>query len=150
MSNNSKLAKEIPETSTDFTVQVEGTITKKQFIGEFTCKIPRRKEQCFIDKHRAALNGTTPELLEESTLVFHHMISYLRYTITESPKWWKESDLGYDLYDEHVVKAVYDAVLDFETTWLKKVWGDEAVEKLQSRGKDKNGEVKEPSEAERG
>lgn len=139
MSNLNKLSKEIPSTELDFTVEVEGDVTKKRFIGEFKFKIPRRKEQCLIDKHRAFLNGSFPDQLEPATIRFHHMISYLRYTIIESPKWWKESDLGYELYDETVVKAVYDAVLDFEVQWLTAVWGEDAVNKLHGK-KESDGE----------
>jgi hypothetical protein len=139
----SKLSKDVPATETDFSVQVEGETTKKQFAGDFTVKIPRRKEQCLIDKHRAFLNGEQPEQLEAATLRFHHMIAYLRYTITESPKWWKEADLGYELYDENVVKAIYDKMLEFEVEWLKEVWGEEAINKrLEAQGEDKDGDQK--------
>lgn len=144
MSKNNKLSREIPETSQDFEVEVEGEVTKKRFIGEFQCKIPRRKEQCLIDKHRAFLNGGIAEQLAPETLKFHHMISYLRYTVTESPKWWKESDLGYELYDENVVQTIYNKVLDFEVEWLKEVWGEEAVKKLQDRQEGRDGRVEEP------
>jgi hypothetical protein len=146
MSKFNKLSKDIPPTETDLTIEVEGEVTKKKFIGEFTCKIPRRKELCLIDKHRAFLNGSMPDLLDPQTLRFHHEISYLRYTVTESPKWWKEADLGYELYDGNVVTALYEKVLAFEVEWLTAVWGEEAVKKLQSRNEDKDGEVQEPTQ----
>lgn len=131
------LSKDVPDTTHVFMVDVEGETTKKRFVGEFTCKIPRKKEQCLIDKHRAFLNGDLATQLGPETLRFHHMISYLRYTVDDkvAPKWWKEADLGYELYDENVVKAVYDNVLDFEVNWLKEIWGEEAVANLQ-KGKD--------------
>jgi len=138
-----KMSKDIPETETSILIDVEGDVTKKRFVGEFTCKIPRRKEQCLIDKHRAFLNGSMPEFLTPETLSFHHIISYLRYTVTESPKWWKEADLGYELYDENVVREVYDKVLRFEEEWLTEVWGEEHVKKLRSKNEDKDGEVQE-------
>jgi hypothetical protein len=143
MSKLSNIGKDIPATESDFVVEVEGEVTKRRFIGDFSCKIPRKKEQCLIDKHRAFLNGPQPEQLSPETLRFHHMISYLRYTLDDKgcPKWWKESDLGYELYDENVVKSVYDKVLEFEVEWLKAVWGEEAVNKLQT-GKE-NDEAKE-------
>ncbi len=147
MSKINGLKKDIPATETEFQLEAEGDVTKKKFIGDFTCRIPRRKEQCLIDKHRAFLNGAMPEQLDSATLRFHHMISYLRYTITESPKWWKENDLGYELYDESVVKAVYDKVLAFEVEWLKEVWGEEAVAKLQAKDGDQDGSVQEPAQA---
>lgn len=149
MSNFSKLSKDIPVTETSLQIDIEGEVTKKRFLGEFSCKIPRKKEQCLIDKHRAFLNGPQPEQLSPETLRFHHMVAYLRFTIdtVNSPKWWKESDLGYELYDENVVKALYDKVLDFEVEWLKEVWGEEAVKKLQAKNEEPNGEE---AEAEKG
>lgn len=146
MSKIKGLSKDIPDTTCDFQVETEGEVTKKRFVGDFQCKIPRRKEQCLIDKHRAFLNGSMAEQLDPATLKFHHMISYLRYTIVESPRWWKESDLGYEMYDENVVQAIYDKVLEFEVEWLKEVWGEEAVAKLQARQGDRDGKVEEPQE----
>lgn len=148
MSNLSKVSKEIPNTKSNFQIDVEGEVTKNRFIGDFVCKIPRKKEQCSIDKHRALLNGPQPEQLSPETLRFHHMIAYLRFTLDERdcPKWWKESDLGYELYDENVVRSIYDHVMGFEVEWLKAVWGVEAVEKLQGK-KDSNGESSENKEA---
>lgn len=146
MSKISKLSKEIPETTCEFQIEVEGDLTKNRFIGEFVCKIPRRKEQCLIDKHRAFLNSGLADQLDPRTLRFHHEISYLRYTITESPKWWKESDLGYELYDENVVRAIYDKVLEFEVEWLKEIWGEDAVKKLQARQEDRDGKVEATQE----
>lgn len=149
MSKFKGLTKETPPTETDVQIEVVGEVTKKKFIGEFTVKIPRRKEQCLIDKHRAFLNGPGAENLESATLKFHHMISYLRYVVVDSPKWWQESDLGYELYDENVVQALYDKVLEFEVEWLKEVWGEEAVKKLQARQEGKDGSVEETT-AEKG
>lgn len=146
MSKINNLSKDIPDTSHEFTIEVEGSVTKRRFIGEFTCKIPRKKEQCLIDKHRAFLNGDLVDALSPTTIRFHHMIAYLRYTITESPKWWKESDLGYELYDDNVVSEIYDKVLEFEVEWLKAVWGEEAVAKLQSGFESKDGRVEEPTQ----
>lgn len=143
MSKFNKLSKDIPPIECDFTIDIEGHVTKKRFVGEFTCKIPRKKEQCLIDKHRVFLNGGMPEQLSPETLRFHHWISYLRYTITESPKFWKDSDLGYELYDANVVEDVYNKVLDFEVEWLKEIWGEEAVKKLKTENEEEDEEPKE-------
>src|SRR6266404_1352958 len=145
MSKFKNLTKETPPTEADVQIEATGEVPKKRFVGEFIVKIPRRKEQCLIDKHRAFLNGPGAENLEAATLKFHHMISYLRYVVTDSPKWWQESDLGYELYDENVVQVLYDKVLEFEVEWLKQVWGPEAVKKLQARQEGKDGSVEEPT-----
>lgn len=128
--------KDLPPTEGEFIIDLEGDVTKMRFVGSFNCKIPRKKEQCLIDKHRAFLNGPSPEQLDPATLRFHHMIAYLRFTVTDSPKFWKESDLGYEMYDANVVEDVYKRVLDFEVEWLKSLWGEEAVAKLQKNHED--------------
>lgn len=142
MNKTNKLSKDIPSSEHTFTIEETGETTKKRFVGEFTCRIPRRKEQCLIDKHRAFLNGNQADQLESTTLRFHHMISYLRYTLVteDCPKFWKESDLGYELYDTNIVKAIYDKVLEFEVEWLTAIWGEEAVSKLKPKDEDESGE----------
>lgn len=114
----------MPLTQHTFTIDVEGELTRKRYVGEFTCRIARRKEICLIDKHRAYLNGELVDQLSADTINFHYMIAYLRYTLTETPKFWSEADLGYDLYDANVVRAVYEQVLAFEESWVKQIWGD--------------------------
>jgi hypothetical protein len=131
MSKVNGLQKEMPPTEDTFTVEVEGEVTKKRYLGEFTCKIPTRKEQCMIDKHRALLNGDIVDYLTPSTLAYHHKIAYLRYTLTQYPKFWQDADLGYGLYDGNVVNEVYDHVLSFEKKWLTEVWGEEALSNFE-------------------
>lgn len=130
MSKFKDLSKEIPATEETFTLEVEGEVTGKRYLGEFTCKIPTKKDQCMIDKHKAALNGDLVDQLSPSTLFLHHKIAYLRYTLKDVPKFWRDADLGYGLIDGSVVDAVYDRVLDFEKKWLMEIWGDEALSKF--------------------
>lgn len=138
------LGKDVPPTEHEFTVDVEGQATKKRYIGEFSCKIPRLKEQCMIAKHKAFLNGDFAQFLDPATLKTHHMISYLRYTLDtkDCPKWWRESDLGYELLDMNVVEAVYNEVLEFERKWLAEIWGEEELKKLEEES-DESGEAEE-------
>lgn len=146
MSNFNKLNKDVPDSlSPEILVDVVGDVTKKRFVGSFQCRIPRKKEQCLIDKHRAFLNGPSPEQLDPDTLRFHHMIAYLRFTIdgANSPKWWRDNDLGYELYDENVVKNLYDQVLDFEVKWLTEIWGEEEIAKRQGKVEEPNGKPAE-------
>lgn len=128
MNKNNNLSKLVPPTTHRFAIRVEGDLTSHAFEGEFECRIPTKKDQCFIDKHRAFLNGDLVDQLSPETLKFHHMISYLRFTLTEYPTFWKESDLGYGLYDGNIVEEVYNEVLTFEESWLKDVWGADVVE----------------------
>lgn len=131
MNKNKSLNGDIPPTTSDFMIDVEGNITKKRFVGEFSCKIMNKKDTAMVAKHRAYLNGDMADFVDPLVLRLHMMISYLRYALTEYPKWWKEADLGYELYDENVIKEVYDQVLNFEEEWYKQIWGEDAVENLR-------------------
>lgn len=130
MNKLSGIKHEMPATEMTFQIEVTGEMTKKRFIGEFTCRIPTKKDLCLIDKHRAFLNGENADQLNPSTLVFHNQIAYLRYVLKEFPKFWRESDLGYALHDGNIVGEVYSKVIDFERQWLREIWGDEALEKF--------------------
>ncbi len=125
MSEIASLKKSLPEMNHNFSINEEGLLTKKQFEGNFACKIPNIKIQAQIAKHKAMLNSGFEEGLDIGTRNLHHMISYLRYTLTETPKWWKDADLGYDLYDINVIESVYAKVLEFEKSWYESVWGKE-------------------------
>jgi hypothetical protein len=132
MNDINSLYADVPPREHNFQLEVEGSISKKRYIGDFTCKIPNVKDQCFIAKHQAMLNGNFAQFLDPGILNLHKMIAYLRYTLTEYPKFWKMSDLGYNLLDMNVIQEVYDQVLKFEKSWLKEVWGDEYEEDGES------------------
>jgi hypothetical protein len=129
MNDISNLKKSLPEMEHSFTIQVEGMLTRLPFDGNFTCKIPNAKTQAAIGKHKAMLNGGFSSELDLGTRNLHHMISYLRYTLTDMPKWWKDADLGYDLYDVNVIEEIYSKVLQFEKAWYESVWGKPEEEK---------------------
>lgn len=123
MNKNNSLVEELPDTNHEFVIDLQGRITKKRFLGEFRCKIPTIKDQAYIAKHNAILNGEFPIYIDGGIQKIHRMISYLRYTLTEYPLFWKNTDLGYELRDDNVIEAVYDEVMAFENEWLAKIWG---------------------------
>jgi hypothetical protein len=122
-------AKDIPPVEFNFQVEILGSVTRKRFIGDFTSRIPRMKEQSMIEKHEAILNGNVPQFLPTGILKLHKMISYLRYTLIEPyPKFWRDSDLGFELMDINVVEDIYNKVLKNEEEWMKQIWGDKLEE----------------------
>jgi hypothetical protein len=120
------LKKSLPPMENSFSlVAFEGGITKKIYEGNFSCKIPNVKLQALIEKHKAVLNGGLEASLDGGTRHVHHMLAYLRYTLVQTPKWWSETDMGYELYDLNVIQEIYDKVLQFEKEWLENIWGPE-------------------------
>lgn len=129
---------ELPATESTFVIEVIGDFTQKRFVGEFTCKILNQKERALVSKHRAMLNGEHFQQLDIMTLSLHQMISYLRYSlIPQYPKFWQDSDLGYELFDLNVIREVFNQVMEFEESWFVAVWGEDHLKKLRSDEKAK-------------
>lgn len=140
MKETNSLSTKLPPTEVNFSIEnVEGDISKMKYNGDFKCRIPNLKIQALIAKHNAFLNGEMAHMLDETILRLHHMISYLRYTLLEYPRFWKDSDLGYELQDMAVVKHIYDRVLAIEVDWLKQVWGDEFEQTYGAKVDDEKG-----------
>ena len=125
MSKSKKLSHTIPDMAYDFTIDVEGSLTKKQYAGDFKCRIPTLKMRAQAELKNAELNRGLEKDIDPSIAQCHYMVSYLRITLTEAPEWWRKSDHGYELYDSNIVSAVYSVVMEFEEKWMKTVWGDE-------------------------
>lgn len=115
----------IPDTTHSFQIEINGRLTKRRYLGEFSCKIPTIKDQAMIAKHEAMLNGEYPIYLDGAVKGLHKKIAYLRYTLVDMPKFWLDSDMGYDLRDDNVIDAVYEEVMSFEEEWLQKIWGSQ-------------------------
>jgi len=118
----------VPDTFHTFQIDMVGSVTKKRFVGDFVCKIPTMKDQSLIAKYEAMLNGEFPVYLNNGVLKLHKWIAYCKYTLTDIPKFWRDSDGGFELRDPNVVEAVYQQVLDFETKWYEEIWGVKELE----------------------
>lgn len=132
MNNLNNLKKTLPTMEHSFSINVEGLLTRQSWEGNFSCKIPNAKIQAQIAKHKVMLNGGFEQNLDIGTKNLHHMISYLRYTLVDVPKWWKDHDMGYELYDVNVIEDVYAKVLEFEKEWYESVWGPSEEPKEES------------------
>lgn len=124
----SKMLKSLPEQTKTFQIDVIGEVTKQRYDVEFTCKIANLRDQANISKYKAKLNAGMDEFLDIGTRALHNIISHLRFKLIAMPKFWIDSDYGYDLLDANVIEAVYAEVDKFENEWMKKVWGEEVLE----------------------
>jgi hypothetical protein len=136
MSKINNLEPKLPETSKTFQIDIRGSATNQRFLGEFVCKIPTLKDQSNIAREQARLNGEYPDFLNSGVKQLHQELAYLKYTLIDVPKFWRDSDLGFELRDQNVVNAVYEEVLKFEDEWLKAIWGDESNEQSNSEDQD--------------
>ena len=120
------MMKQLPSNLNSFNItDVEGMITKTKYSGNFVSKVPNLRIQADIAKFRGSLNGGDDSGLDMGTRNLHHMIAYLKFVLTEHPKWWEEADFGYELYDMNIIEAIYDEAIKLENKWVKDAWGDE-------------------------
>ena len=133
MNDINNLPTDVPDVFGSFQIDITGEVTKKRFLGDFSCKIPTIKDQSLISKHTAMLNGDFPSFLEPGIVKIHKMLAYLRYTLTDYPSFWKNSDLGFELRDKNVIETIYDEVLTHENNWLTQIWGEAQNESTDSK-----------------
>lgn len=107
----------------EFQIDIVGIQTKKRFMGDFKCQILNIKDRAKVERHNAMLNGGDGAGISGSILMLHWMLSYLRYALIETPKFWEESDQGYELNDANVIKEIYENVIEFENEWHESIWG---------------------------
>lgn len=125
----------LPEFEFSFTLDVIGSQTGKRFVGDFVYHRPNIRDNSNIAKYRARLDGDLANI-DSSISTLHFALAHLRFTLSESPKWWSESDYGMDLYDVNVVLELFKTVDKFEETFNKKIEElDKPEEKESSKGK---------------
>lgn len=136
--------KNLPEFQHTFFVDIEGTQTKQRFAGEFTYNHPNLRTISEISKYKARLDGGLTNI-DSDTAFIHSMISQLRFTLSDYPKWWEQSDFGLNLYDLNVIVDIYNKTMEFEAKIFenisevanKKEDKKEKEDEKESKGKNK-------------
>ena len=124
MDNFKEMMKKLPSNTGSFNIlDLEGIVTKHKYSGNFVSKVPNLRIQANIAKFRGVLNGGDDAGLDLGTQNLHHMIAYLKHVLVEFPKWWEESDYGYELYDINVIEKIYEEALKLENDWVETAWG---------------------------
>lgn len=131
--------KVLPSMEHTFTIKLQGSETGQMFEGTFTYKRPNRRIKSEISKTVARLNEDLKNL-DEDTKFIHRLLSALKHTLIKIPDWWAKTDFGYELYDDNVIIAVYEACSNFEDKWFKEVWEDQ---KEETKKKEESKELKD-------
>ena len=121
----------LPNMELKFSIQVVGDESKINWVGDFLFGRPTLKERAMIEVAKARLNGDLFSI-DPETRAYNEAISFLRFTLRESPDWWKESDYGSNLYDANVVIEVYNKCIAYEAAWRQKVYGKKDKDGLQT------------------
>lgn len=129
----SKEMSKLPSMEFKFHLNVQGEETGVNYIGEFTYKRPNIAERSMIESMRVRLNGDL-KTLDPDIALNNEALSYLRWTIKESPDWWASSNYGGSLHDLNVLFEIYNKVIQFEAEWRQKVFGKDKDESSQPSG----------------
>jgi hypothetical protein len=114
-----------PPNEKKFSIDVEGDITRKRYLGEFVCVcMPTLKQKSDIAILQARLNGDLASL-DDSTKAYHNMIAQCSIRLISAPDWWMASDNGRNLMDLSIVVEIFSQCLKAQEEWLAKVWSKE-------------------------
>lgn len=62
------------------------------------------------DAQRRAIIGPNPETALQATVMRAEILSHLAVSIVESPKAWRDSGGGLDLFDDNIVIKIYEEI----------------------------------------
>lgn len=134
-SDNNNLLTQVPDTVSEFQIDIVGNVSKKRFLGDFKCRIPTIQDQIDTARTEAKMCGELPDNLNQGMRKMILQLAYLKYTLIEFPNFWKDSNYGAQLRDINVIETIYDTVIEKEQAWLNKIWSvPEDVEDGQKEG----------------
>lgn len=111
----------LPKKEATFQLDVVGTDTGLQYKGEFTVKTiltigERHSEE--LEKTRLLSDYANPS---DGLYGIATYLSKVRASVTDSPKWWKDTLDGAEILDENVIIALYDECVKVQTEWKLKL-----------------------------
>ena len=123
-----------------FSIAERGDVTGEQFNWSFTAKrMLSIRDRITRDGIRRQLVGERPQDAEPNTVLRAEMLAFLQVSLTETPKAWKESANGLDLFDDNIVMTVYEKTVEGQNKAIEEMEkaGDEAKDKLRKVAKAK-------------
>lgn len=103
-------------------VKVTGETTGEEFAGTFTVKvILTHGEQIAVDALRRDMLGARPTDATRRAYNQADLLSECQVRILESPSWWSGNGNGMGLFDDNVLREVYNKVVAVEETFKKEI-----------------------------
>lgn len=112
----------LPAMEHKFSIQIVGEESNLNWAGEFLYRRPTLRERTMIDVMEKRMNGDLLTIDPEVS-GFNQAISHLRFTLKEVPDWFRDTDMGGNLYDGNVVLEIFNKCMEFEAAWRKKAFG---------------------------
>jgi hypothetical protein len=129
-----------------FVFEIIGDNTGEKFVGNFDSKLRlSHRDQLNKDQLRRQIIGDKPDQATKDSMMRAEILSHLSISLVDSPKWWKESGGGLDLFDDNIIFELYDRVVQGQTKAIDEVLkkGEEAKAELKKVAKKKNEDKEE-------
>ena len=110
----------LPDMEYKFSIQSVGKETGINWVGDFVYKRPTINERSLIELMKTRLNGDL-NTIDPNIAYLNAAMAHLRFTLKDSPEWWKDSDFGGALFDVNLIAEVYEKCIDFEKAWSDRV-----------------------------
>jgi len=117
-----------------FVLDIIGDNTGEKLVGNFDAKLRlSHRDQLNKDQLRRQIVGDKPDQATKDSMMRAEILSHLSLSLVDSPKWWKESSGGLDLYDDNVIFDLYDLVVKGQSKAIEEVIkkGEEAKADLK-------------------
>jgi len=129
-----------------FSISERGETTGQMFNWSFTAKrMLSIRDRITKDSIRRQLIGDNAQNAETTTVMRAEVLALLQVSITESPKAWKDSNGGLELFDDNIVVALYEKVVEEQNKAVEEASaaGQEAKDKLRKTARAKKPEDEE-------
>ena len=116
-----------PSNTFSFKIDEIGEFTENKYSGTFVYKRPTIGQKREILREETILNSEYEDSPNSEIFAINAAIAFLKVTLIEYPKWFKDLNFGLDMEDENILDCIANKIDDFENKRLKKL--DKIVEK---------------------
>ncbi len=111
----------LPNNEFSFHYTGKGETTGEQYFGDFTVKsVLSNAEQMEVAIRVDRYSGGSRTLAEQFKL-FNRIFAELELRVIKSPKFWSESNNGWDLHDANIVHEVFTEAMKAPKIWADRI-----------------------------
>lgn len=132
-----------------FSISERGEISGQTFNWSFTAKrMLSIRDRISKDNIRRQIIGDKPEFAEQNTLLRAEMLAALQVSLIETPKAWKDSNNGLDLFDDNILIVLYEKVAAEQNKAQEEAQAaaEESTQKLRKIARDKKANAEAQAE----
>jgi hypothetical protein len=129
MSRISNLPKNLPSKEIPFSIKIKGSVSGKQYTGDFVVSIPTVREMSKIGVEVARLSEGIPlEMLDKTTAGINNAVGFLKVTLKSAPAWFTNAaddaseegmDYGLDTLDMNIPVEIFSQAQKSMSNWYK-------------------------------